>query len=334
MIMKTILKEKFAGILGAESGGVAVTTALLMVVFLGLAAYAVDMGHMAMVKSELQRTADAAALAGAMGLAPYTGSFTDPTPNWVQGQSKAHEMINKTANQANNQTFSLTDGTVAAGYWLLKPPAGYVQTLSQARPVIPTQVPEPAISVTLTRDVTLFFAPILGLANPRTVTATAIAMLPEAYQIRNIPPIAVDQDTVYNNVNGTLIMDISDQDIKIQSNKGVAGWFNLDGGNSVPSVLYSQPLKSGSDQIYLVPGTKATLTDLIAVGQTIVLPVVDAVDQKVWKNIAQFAAFKVTDLSSNTMSGHFVAKFIDPFVDPVAYNGNNSPVWGTPKLVQ
>ena len=51
-----------------ESGAVAIITAILMVVFLGFLALAVDIGHLAAVKNELQNAADAAALAGARAL--------------------------------------------------------------------------------------------------------------------------------------------------------------------------------------------------------------------------------------------------------------------------
>ncbi len=104
-----------------------------------------------------------------------------------------------------------------------------------------TELPQPAIKVTVSRQVTLSFAPIVGVTNPRTVSATAIAILPEKYGITGLPPLAVAWDVVYNNVGGTTVVDATEQDIKIQSNKGLAGWFNLDGGNSVPSVRIDAP---------------------------------------------------------------------------------------------
>ena len=147
-------------------------------------------------------------------------------------------------------------------------------------PLHAAYLPEPAITVTLSRNVTLYFAPLIGVSSPRTVSATAIAILPEIYGVTGVPPIAVAWDVVYNNVGGTTVVDATEQDIKIQSNKGLAGWFNLDGGNSVPSVRIAAPLiaepagiTTGS-QVYMVPGTKATLTDYITLGSTIVVPVV------------------------------------------------------------
>ena len=57
-----------------ESGAVAVVVAIIFAVLCGFVALAVDIGHMVRVKAELQRTADAGALAGVTGFVPYTGT--------------------------------------------------------------------------------------------------------------------------------------------------------------------------------------------------------------------------------------------------------------------
>ena len=258
-----------------ESGASTIVFAIIFAALCGFVALAVDIGHIVTAKSELQRTADAAALAGAMGLVPYTDPGpTNQTPNWLQGQSKAHEIISNAANEVDNQTFTLTDGTVAYGYWSLKPPAGYVQPPLPLVPPPAANLPEPAVNVTLSRNVTLHLAPLVGVSSPQTVSVTATAILPAAYQTTGVPPVAVSWDTVYNNVGGTVKIDVAETDIKPQSNKGIAGWFNLDGSNNVPSVRINTPLTSSTTPIYMVPGTKATLTDFITQGQTVVVPVI------------------------------------------------------------
>ena len=68
-----------------ESGATAIVIAIIFTVLCGFVALAVDFGHMVMVKAELQRTADAAALAGVTGLVPYTGPGPNQTPNWANG---------------------------------------------------------------------------------------------------------------------------------------------------------------------------------------------------------------------------------------------------------
>ena len=281
-----------------ESGATAIFFALTLSVLCGFVALAFDVGHMVMVRAELQRTADAAALAGVTGLVPYTGSVPQ-TPAWASGVAKAHGMISNPANKADNLQFTDTDGIVEYGYWKLNLPAGYAQTLPYVRPP-DTELPQPAIKVTVSRQVTLSFAPIVGVTNPRTVNASAIAILPEKYGITGLPPLAVAWDVVYNNVGGTTVVDATEQDIKIQSNKGLAGWFNLDGGNSVPSVRIDAPQTAkpadfgGGSQIYMVPGTKATLTDYITQGSTCVVPVIqNNFEQKTDYPIIGWAAFQV-----------------------------------------
>ena len=63
-----------------RTGAVAIMVALLLIVFIGFAALAIDLGHLYVVRNELQNGADAGALAGARflyndsGTAVYTGA--------------------------------------------------------------------------------------------------------------------------------------------------------------------------------------------------------------------------------------------------------------------
>jgi hypothetical protein len=224
---------------------------------------------------------------------------------------------------------------------LLTPQADYVQTLPQARPTTASYLPEPAVRVTLSRSVSLYLAPLVGVSTPRTVSATATAILPEIYSITGVPPIAVAWDVYYNLVGGVTTVDTSEQDIKIQSNKGLAGWINLDGGNSVPSVKIAGPLIaepsgiSTGSQVYLVPGTKATLTDFLTVGETIIVPVIqNDFEQKNYYPIIEWAPFKIDTLGANSMTGHFVDNYFDPNRTP-GERPNSTALFisGTPKLV-
>jgi Flp pilus assembly protein TadG len=322
-----------------ESGATAIFFALTLSMLCGFVALAFDLGHMFMVRTELQRTADAAALAGVTGFIPYTGSAPNQTPAWASGVTKAHTLISNAANLADNQQFTTAEGTVDYGYWLLAPPTGYDQTLPQARPTTPAYLPEPALRVTVSRQVNLSFAPVIGVTNPRTVSAAAIAILPEGYQTTGMPPIAVSWNTVYNPVPGSeqAQIDVLEQDVKPQSNQGIAGWFNVNAGNSVPSVKIDVPLTADpnvNQGLYLVPGTKAKLTDYITQGSTIVMPVVQDVSKMEWMPILEWAAFKVDLLSANSMTGHFVTSWLDNNVLPAPYtNATIGVVAGTPKLV-
>ena len=70
-----------------QGGALAVTAALFMVALMGMAALAVDYGHMAMVQGELEKAAEAGALAGAQSL----GSSSNP--DWDQGLSTATYIV-------------------------------------------------------------------------------------------------------------------------------------------------------------------------------------------------------------------------------------------------
>jgi hypothetical protein len=111
----------------------------------------------------------------------------------------------------------------------------------------------------------------------------------------------------------------------------------VNAGNSVPSVKIDVPLTADpnvNQGLYLVPGTKAKLTDYITVGSTVVIPVVQDVTKMEWMPILEWAAFKVDSLSANSMTGHFVTSWLDNNVLPAPYtNATIGVVAGTPKLV-
>jgi len=69
--------------MGQEQGVTAVIVALLMVVFVGVAAFAIDIGHLYMVKNELQNAADAGSLAGARYLYEDDGEDVNGSSNQI-----------------------------------------------------------------------------------------------------------------------------------------------------------------------------------------------------------------------------------------------------------
>jgi Flp pilus assembly protein TadG len=336
-------KQK-CGLAFDESGAAGIFAAIVFIALCGFMGLALDLGHYHKVKAELQRTADAGALAGVTGFIPYTGSAPQ-TPNWTGAQAAAINMVTNAHNKADDIIFNAGDAniTVVTGYWLLKPAVGDTQTLSQVRPDS-AKLPEPAVKVTLTRNVSMYLAPMIGFSGPMQATASATAILPEIYGVTGVAPIGVDIDTVYNiTPGGTLTIDFHEQDIKPQSNKGDAGWINLSGDNSVPSVRFSAPMFADptgvqtNSRVYFTPGTEATLMgSLVSVGETLILPVVDSVESKVWKNIVTWSAFVVDSKDANSMTGHFEnIGYIPgqkPDERPTGLTGTPS-VWSTPKMV-
>jgi Flp pilus assembly protein TadG len=100
-----------------ESGAVAIITAILMVVLLGFLALAVDVGHLATVKNELQNAADAAALAGARALVFKEGAMVQkitplPDPPYC---AQAINWAQNTINQSDAKNLTIT--SVQTGVW-------------------------------------------------------------------------------------------------------------------------------------------------------------------------------------------------------------------------
>ncbi|OPY87812.1 MAG: hypothetical protein A4E73_03557 [Syntrophaceae bacterium PtaU1.Bin231] len=102
-----------------QSGAAAILVAFLMIVFLGIAALALDVGYLYVVRTELQNAADAAALAGAGRLYPrsVTGAVISVVPpEWGSAEAAA-DYPQAPANRAAGVT--LTDYEVRTGYWNL-----------------------------------------------------------------------------------------------------------------------------------------------------------------------------------------------------------------------
>jgi Flp pilus assembly protein TadG len=101
----------------SESGAVAIFTAIILAVLLGMVALVVDIGHLATVKNELQNAADAAALAGARALVFTPGEPVQqfmPLPD-TPYCSQAVQWAQNTINQSDAQ--NLVINLVQTGVW-------------------------------------------------------------------------------------------------------------------------------------------------------------------------------------------------------------------------
>lgn len=84
-----MFKSRSKAILRDERGAVAVFVALGMIVFLGSAAIAIDVGHLMNVRTESQRVADLAALAGASAFVDVSGSSAIQSTAELRAQNYA-----------------------------------------------------------------------------------------------------------------------------------------------------------------------------------------------------------------------------------------------------
>lgn len=164
--------------LGNSRGGVLILVAILLVVFISIAALAIDIGQLSTTRNELQNVADAAALAGAGKIG--TVYMDDLTPAQVPGytfeRSQIVDVVKAVAlqNRASGLNVSILDNAtdIRIGKWNA--------TTKEIDPV--TLVEPDAVYVKARRDnqanspVSTFFAGIFGI-DTMAVTAEAVASL-------------------------------------------------------------------------------------------------------------------------------------------------------------
>ncbi|WP_068469857.1 TadE/TadG family type IV pilus assembly protein [Candidatus Protochlamydia phocaeensis] len=144
-----------------KKGQALIMFATMVAVLLALGALSIDVGHVFVVRNQLQNAADAAVLSGAGYLYP---SASGGGPNWSLASSKATSAI--TLNQVDG--IALTNGTVTTGYWNS---TGSNSTLSPTTST-PTNNDAPAVKVTISKSsgnnggpIKLFLGPIFWNPN-------------------------------------------------------------------------------------------------------------------------------------------------------------------------
>src|SRR5450631_3333702 len=160
-----------------QRGQTLVLVAISLVVLVSMAALAIDLTTLYVARTEMQRAADAAALAGAEAFVD-SGATTDAGESDLTLQTLATNMANQfvTGVVARNAVGGITPQLVSS-------------TIDFSRPS------DPQITVTLQRtDVPTFFARIFG-RRLATVTATATAeaynsSLPVGSSATNMPPVS------------------------------------------------------------------------------------------------------------------------------------------------
>jgi Flp pilus assembly protein TadG len=230
---------------GRRRGAMLPLAAVLMVFFLGMVAFCVDIGWIVLAQSDLQNAADSAALAGAEGLMANAALYGLPNQSAAQkdalisaGMANARTVAKNFAgyNSAGGvNSLVLNDADIEFGY----------TDTSGTYTAVPTYTGYPnTVKVVLRRDaqangsLKLFFAPVIGSKNTDlTATATAAmfagnfqsladrgGLLPVAYDVDhwdNFLKTGQDPDgnaTLDDNGNPVLVVYPS---IKYQGNFGL-----------------------------------------------------------------------------------------------------------------
>jgi hypothetical protein len=159
-----------------ESGVTAILVALLLTMFIGFSAMAVDVGHIMVTRNELQNIADSTSLAAARWIGDqYEGMTYEQQLVWACDPAAIQTVVFDVANKSfagGMQGITITADDIKIGNWDLSTTPRLTETLTS---------PD-AVSVTARRDggangpITTFFARIFGL-DTVDITADATAAL-------------------------------------------------------------------------------------------------------------------------------------------------------------
>lgn len=195
-----------------DQSGVAIITALGIFVIIGMVGLAVDLGHLVFVKAELQRAAEAGALAGARAL--YPNILTPGVQYFPQcAQALAVGAAVAQSNTADGGNLAITNIQTGSWNW----------NTNQFLPGCNTSDPNITDAVTVTTqraNIAVFFIQVLG-ARASTLSARATAtvdwvggLLPGAPTI----PVAIGKK--YAGTGQTVKVYFSG------SNQDTGGWFS------------------------------------------------------------------------------------------------------------
>ena len=343
--------------LGADqSGAIAAFAAIGLVVFLGFGALALDIGNLVSVKGELQKAADAGALAGARALTLPTG-VTDW--QWNNGKDKAVSIVQK--NSAD--TLSLEDFTVAnveAGYWDLRwtPSTAPAYLLGYENPTAYDTANNinlvVAVKVTVQKTkggsgssapVATYFSSAMGITSMEA-KASAVAMISAPTKIPyssawpfalpwgwvkehwdDYPPLSFTVASEQHNAAGGQWTSLKDKESGATYINGL-----ILGTNTTDSI-------SVGDQIFIQTGEKASIYNTVLnneVGQIRYIPVVmDNFVNGAYAEVVAYVPFEITGGIGSGNDPSVIGHFKPGWVDPKAkggggkYFGNPLP----PKLV-
>ena len=303
--------------LADQTGSVALITGVAIFMLLGFIALALDLGHMVMVKSQLQKAADAGALAGARGLWPLVLPATDPAatrnPNCASGESAAKITAHNNVVDGRNLSYD-SEITVEVGRW------DY-----DARTFHPGCTAESdAVRVNTRRDgVVMLFAKVFGISTANLSGRAIAVMGPAAAVGAGTLPIAVDKN--YTDPWTPIVVRMT------PDNTDNAGWFvkypdaasaatlkNYINKDACPYLEIGQiiNLQNGADASVM-----SAIQDKLAQGPIdCLLPVVNTCKFGQDEPIVDFASVRITKVVS---TGGY--KRVEGIVIPLAENSSALP---------
>jgi len=333
-----------------ERGTVIIFVAVGILLLLGIAAFALDFGHLHIVNNELQNASDTVALAGASALYPNT----PPTePNFPQAQTVATNAIN--LNKSDGTT--LINCQVQTGYWDL------TQNQPGLQPSLPVGVTlggvwVPAVMGSVNRadgqnsgPMLTWFATIFGINSiSARKEATAVVAFPGGVSENVLLPVAINKtvaDQLWDKPGTSFRIGSSYHYPDSQAGQWTS--FLID-QNNVPYVRdliesgNPDPIKIG-DQIWIQPGTENTLYENSKqwsinrrAGETVCLAIVDGElrdNTHAYMPVVGFITFHINFAVGG--SEKYIDGYFDPGSDACAGGTGGGPNYGAtlpPKLVR
>ena len=185
-----------------RKGNILVLTLLMMLGMMAVLAFAIDLGYLELAKTELQRSADAAAIAGTWELIDEDTLFGNGSPWYTEASARTTASQYAALNGVTNDSPELAVEDVVIGY--------LADPFDRECQIVPSGTnPANAVQVRVRRTcdqngaIPLFFAKALGLAqSSRQAEATAVLVnniggftTPSSGANLEILPYALDIDT-------------------------------------------------------------------------------------------------------------------------------------------
>jgi len=334
---------KLANFVRDKGGGIAVITALFLTVAAGAMAIAIDLGHIFLVRCELQRAADAGALAAARGLIP-PGPIPPAgiTPDCANALAVSQRIV--AANTADGGNLTLPDADVIFGAWDIGS-----KTFVSLGCGNPNQVT--AVKVITRKDnaangpVPLSFSRILGGMTDKELTAEAIGLTGYPGGGPGTFPLAVDADKVPPN-NTPFRIHLN----PTPSDEGC--WHSYKDSSSGASDLrdYVNGTKTGpdlqvGDQINVKEGVADSVMKEVAdqlatrtsQGQTydVLVPIIPGDSSHAgWAPIEGFATLRITEVVTQGSDKYLEGYIVPNYTAGLTPGGSmNTGTWVTPKMV-
>lgn len=324
-----------------ERGAALPITGFFIVVGIALLALGIDLGHLFMVKSELQRTADAAALAGALRLTTPAGAVkvAPATPDCARAVTAAQSL--GTTNPTDAAPLPLDNLTIRLGIYDNKNNPPFTET-GCADPKVVN-----AVQATASKAVDLYVGSIITGSPTVTLAAQATALTGAVGKAKTFP-LAVDDDKLPQPGQPLII--------HLNPTPGDDGcWHTFFEQNPASSLLRDMidgkvdtpELKVG-DYIKVKEGvddaTLKTLGDALKTNGNpswdIVLPVIPADSHTGWAEVLGFAAVRLNLVDSSGKDKRIEMETIgysNNYVAPGTLPGGTNYYGlsaGSPRLVQ